>query len=73
MLIWDVPALKVRFVVVVKVTPEERLNVLDPSAIVLTLELVDAKVPAVTAKLAVLNVPLVTVRLFVPMFNASAS
>ena len=69
------PALKVKFVVVVNVNaePELNVNVLAPSVIVLTLELLDDKAPAVTAYPCVLNVPLVTVSVCVPMFSASAS
>ena len=71
----ELAAFKVKFVKVPMPTtvPAVNVTVLEPSVIVLTLELVDAKVPAVTAKLAVLNVPFVTVSAFDPMFNASAS
>ena len=64
----DVPALNVKFVVVVKLrTPPTplvvKVTVLDPKLIVLTLELLEFKAPAVTVKFLVSNVPLVTVRL----------
>ena len=50
-LICDVPALNVRFVLVAKFTAAAvalKVNVLDPSVIVLTLVLLDDKEPAVT-------------------------
>ena len=69
------PALKVRFVVVVvfQAVPEaDRVTVLLPSVMVLTLELEDIA-PAVTLKFLVSNVPFVTVSVFEPIFSASTS
>ena len=74
-LIWDVPALKVRFVGVVKMILDAADNVivLLPSVIVLVLVLDDDKPPAVTAKFAVSNVPCVTVMSRLAMLSASPS
>ena len=70
----EVPALNVRFVLAANTGELEFVvTVLDPSVIVLTLELLDDKEPAVTLKFLVSNVPLVTVRVLLPMFSASAS
>jgi hypothetical protein len=62
-LIWDVPALKVRFVDVVKSIAGEPTiaRVLEPSVMVLALVLLDVIPLAATLKFAVLNVPCVTV------------
>lgn len=70
--ICDVPALNVKYVVA-KVTVLDKVITLAPRLIVLTLELLEDKVPAVTAYPCVLNVPFVIVSVFVPMFSASAS
>ncbi len=67
------PALNVRFVEEAKESVLERVTVLDPKFIVLTLLLLDCRALAVTLKFLVSKVPLVTVRTLVPMFNASAS
>ena len=70
----DVPAFKVRFVLVVNTGEfDDVVTVLDPRLIVRTLLLLDDKEPAVTLKFLVSNVPLVTVRVLLPMFSASAS
>ena len=62
----------VRFVFVEKLT-EVKEHVLEPSVIVLTLELVEERVPAVTAYPAVLSVPFVSVSEFAPKDSASPS
>ena len=74
-LIWDVPALKVRFVPVAKRIPdsEDSVTVLLPSAIVRVFVLDEDKAPAVTVKLAVSKNPCVTVKVLLLMFNASPS
>ena len=66
------PAFNVKFVFCEKLT-EEKEQVLAPRVIVLTLELTEEKIPAVTAYPAVLKVPFVTVSVCDPMFSASAS
>lgn len=74
--ICDVPALKVRFVLVAvfqPAPPEDKVKVLDPKLIVLTLELDDETATPVTLKFAVSNDPLVIVRVLPVMFNASPS
>ena len=76
MFICEVPALKVRFVVVEvfqAVPAADRATVLLPSVMVLTLELVEERLMPVTLKFAVSNVPCVTVSVLVPIFNASPS
>jgi hypothetical protein len=58
----DVPAFKVRFVLVVNTGEfDDVVTVLDPSVIVLTLLLLDDKDVAVTLKLLVVKVPWVRV------------
>jgi hypothetical protein len=58
--IFEVPALKVRFVVVVRLTPASVI-LLDPRLIVLTEEPEEIRVPPTTLKFPVLKVPCVTV------------
>ena len=69
--ICDVPALNVKFVLIVKLTGVKmsiRVIVLLPNEIVLTPLPDELNVSAVTAKLAVLNVPAVIVNV-PPRFN----
>lgn len=75
-LIWDVPALKVRFVDVKKesaVPVLDKAMVLAPRLMVRVLVLDDDRKPAVTANPAVVKVPCVTFRVRVLMLSASPS